>query len=308
MTNEVLSSLIGILASGAQGYSDTSSKIAADKTALSEAEKERQARKDLLNTELGARAKEGEANRSVEKDRILSEKEMQREKLAADADALSKELAQKHKEFLTADATERAKLRASIDESTARLKMMQRELDQKDRELSIDQAYKLGTGKLGTGSRLGGSGKTAESQLPDILQKLLSSRMAAAASVGKTFSAAEDAQYITELLKNPVIGASLGITQPAPPETPTTGFSSHTPTGAGFNAAAANTPDVPLSREDFSQALPNIAPSATEGVFNPILRDIGNLTGYLMTESYLAKGPKKIETNYSKKKKLAALR
>lgn len=160
------------MASGAEGYTDTKEKYRKEGIAAKESAAERASRLGIANTE--AKSRTDVANIGALSDQNIATLKMQN-----DRDLLDAQINADKVKWSAADATERVKIKADIDENTAKLKQLDRQLSVeaglKNREMDIDQAYKLGTGKLGTGSRLGGSGNGAGSGSPreKLLQELL---------------------------------------------------------------------------------------------------------------------------------------
>jgi len=165
MPSDVLQSLLGLLAGAGETYVNTKENRRAETAKASEAERERGSRKDLLQTELTARAQEGAAER-------LSRKELTTLQLQAEKDNLEKQLNANRDRAAASNQVEREKLDVQREEIEARLKQVTGELALKSRELDIEQASKLGTGKLG-----GGLGQnTLLSSLPDLLKAYISGR------------------------------------------------------------------------------------------------------------------------------------
>jgi hypothetical protein len=154
LPSDVLTALLGAIASTATGYTETKEKLRKEQLAAGETAAERAGREKLAGIE--AKSRTDVANIGA-----LTDKEIAKMKLDNERTLLAAQIEADRAKWSSANAIDRDKLAADIDNNTARLKQLDRELSLKSREIDIDQAYKLGTGKLGTGSRLGG-GKGSE--------------------------------------------------------------------------------------------------------------------------------------------------
>lgn len=245
MPSDLLTALLGVLSGGLQGYESTSKNLSAAKAAKEEADKEREFRRGAQNTDIQARKEEGAANRQLESQRLSQDKDVALLKLQAERDALDAQLKEKRNEFLTANATDRAKLQADIDQFQALLSQKDRELSLQAKNLDIEQAYKLGTGKLGTGKPgVGGAGGGKETVLQDFMKEIIKSQVSAAASAGLAPDYKSTSAFMKGLLSDPVVGAAFGLGTAAAPPAPTAAAPTQ---GPGLKAAAAANIDDPIN-------------------------------------------------------------
>lgn len=158
MPSDVLTSLLGMIASAGQGYEGRKAQA----QTLAEAAAERSSKERIANTEAKSRL-------DVANIGALSDKEIATMKLQSEKENLETQIKADEAKWHAADATDRQRIQAEIDINKSRVDQLDRQLQSdaalknkelglKGRELDIDQAYKLGTGRLGTGSRLGGAG------------------------------------------------------------------------------------------------------------------------------------------------------
>lgn len=176
MASDVLSALLGILAGGAGSYVETKETRRREGLASKEAAAERGSRKELLQTELTSREKEGAANR-------MTEKELTVMKLQAERDNLTKQLQAQLDRAASANSIERDKINVERDRLTAEIDRVDKEIKFKEkelgvtaglkrRELDIEQGVKLGTGKYAPAA---GTNPLLNS-LPDLLKAYVSAR------------------------------------------------------------------------------------------------------------------------------------
>ncbi len=163
MPSDVLQALLGVLAGGATGYENKKEQLRQEGIAAKTRAEEIKSKKDLLTTQLTAAAAEGKAGR-------LSDKEIAVLKLQGDRDNLHEQLKQNLEISNRSNAIDRERLQVQRDEITSKIDEVDKQIafetkklgvesGLKNKELNIDQAYKIGTGPLGNGSRLGPGGK-----------------------------------------------------------------------------------------------------------------------------------------------------
>jgi hypothetical protein len=289
---DVLTAILGVLAGGAEGYNAANTRKREQQASAEEASKERQIRRELLSLEVGARAKEGTEGRKLAREELLQQREIAGLRLQAERDALNQEISFKTRQMLDANAIERVKLEADVAQNKARLGQIDKELALKGRELDIEQAATLGTGKLGTGAptkgaKAGGGGK--ETAVQNLVNETIKSFISASGSTGKLPTGVEAGTFITDLLNNPVVSAAYGIPQPPKEETKIGGKRSTPSTNPNLGSQVGNIQD---------------ASDVMEGGYKGLLQFMEGFgdTGPLVTQS------KYIEGVNRNKKKQAHLR